>query len=60
MKTDEAVRRAGGRNALARLLGITGAAISQWGEEVPELRRWQLKAKKPHWFRKPKQMAEAA
>lgn len=60
MKTEEAVRRAGSRNALAKLLRITGAAVSQWGEDVPELRMWQLKAKKPHWFRKPKQVAEAA
>jgi hypothetical protein len=52
MKTSEATRRAGGRNALARLLGITGAAISQWGEDMPPLRRYQLKEAKPGWFRK--------
>ena len=47
MKTEEPFRRAGSRNALAKLLRITGAAVSQWGEDVPELRMWQLKAKSP-------------
>ena len=36
--------------ALAKILGITRQAISQWGNKVPEARVWQLKALKPDWF----------
>lgn len=54
MKKRDAIQRAKGRDNLARLLGITGSAISQWGEDVPLLREFQLRKKKPHWFRAPK------
>ncbi len=37
--------------ALASLLGISQAAISQWGDRVPENRVWQLKVLKPEWFK---------
>lgn len=60
MKTAEAIRRAGGRNALGRILGISGSAISQWGEDIPLLRRYELKERKPGWFRKVRRPLDAA
>lgn len=36
--------------ALAKLLGITRQAISQWGEMIPQERYWQLRVLKPEWF----------
>ena len=52
MSKEEAIKRAGGKSALARLLGISPAAISQWGADVPIMRIWQLKTIKPEWFDK--------
>ncbi len=51
MKTQEAIKRAGNAVSLAKLLGITQSAISQWGEVMPEARVWQLKAMRPKWFK---------
>ncbi|OOH86268.1 Cro/CI family transcriptional regulator [Comamonas kerstersii] len=55
MKKQDAIDRAGSSAALARILGIAPAAISQWGEQVPSARVWQLQVLKPEWFsqRKP-------
>lgn len=50
MKTQQAIAHAGSARALADLLEITPSAISQWGDEVPESRCWQLKVLKPAWF----------
>lgn len=50
MKTDQAISKAGNAAALAKLLGITPSAISQWGEDVPQNRVWQLRVLKPEWF----------
>jgi DNA-binding transcriptional regulator YdaS (Cro superfamily) len=52
MDTQQAIEKAGSAVALAKLLGITRQAISQWGDKVPQARLWQLKALKPSWFRK--------
>lgn len=54
MKTSQAITQAGSAAALAKMLGITQSAISQWGENVPQPRVWQLQVMKPSWFRKPK------
>lgn len=43
MKTSEAVRIFGGHAPLAEALGITRQAIYLWGEDVPELRAYQIK-----------------
>jgi transcriptional repressor of cell division inhibition gene dicB len=51
MDTQQAIEKAGSAMALAKLLGITRQAISQWGDTVPQARLWQLKALKPSWFR---------
>jgi len=50
MEKATAIKLAGSQTALASLLGITQAAISQWDERVPENRVWQLKVLKPEWF----------
>jgi DNA-binding transcriptional regulator YdaS (Cro superfamily) len=42
MKTTDAVRHFGTATKLARALGISKAAVSQWGASVPELRKLQL------------------
>lgn len=52
MKTTDAINLAGSASALAELLGITGGAVSQWGEFVPQARIWQLQLLKPEWFGK--------
>jgi DNA-binding transcriptional regulator YdaS (Cro superfamily) len=52
MDKAQAIEKAGSAMALAKLLGITRQAISQWGDQVPQARLWQLKALKPQWFRK--------
>jgi DNA-binding transcriptional regulator YdaS (Cro superfamily) len=50
MDKETAIRLAGSAKALAELLGITRAAISQW-TDVPAARVWQLKALRPAWFK---------
>lgn len=54
MKTQQAIELAGTAAALAKILGITQSAITQWGENVPKARIWQLRVLKPAWFRKAK------
>lgn len=54
MKTQQAIELAGNAASLAKLLGITPSAITQWGENVPEKRVWQMRLLKPSWFRKSK------
>lgn len=50
MKTVQAIKQAGSASALADLLGITPSAVSQWGEQVPNGRVWQLRVLRPEWF----------
>ncbi len=50
MKTQHAIDLAGSAKALADTLEITPSAVSQWGEEVPNSRVWQLKVLRPEWF----------
>jgi DNA-binding transcriptional regulator YdaS (Cro superfamily) len=45
-----AIKKAGSVLALAQMLGVTRAAIYQWGQDVPRARVWQLKALRPEWF----------
>jgi DNA-binding transcriptional regulator Cro len=40
---------AGSQVELAKLLGISQAAVSQW-KKVPQQRIWQLQLLKPSWF----------
>ncbi|OQA15663.1 MAG: hypothetical protein BWY63_02886 [Chloroflexi bacterium ADurb.Bin360] len=59
MKTKEAIDRAGSTNALAALLEVTPSAVSQWGENLPKAREWQLRLLKPKWFREEDARAKA-
>jgi hypothetical protein len=54
MKTKNALELAGGTSALASLLEITPGAVSQWGDDMPDQRIWQLKVLRPEWFKEPK------
>jgi predicted transcriptional regulator len=49
MTKQQLIKKAGSRKALAELLGISLAAISQW-TVVPKARLWQLKDLRPQWF----------
>jgi len=49
MTKQELIDKAGSRKALAELLGISLAAISQW-TVIPRARLWQLKNLRPEWF----------
>ena len=59
MKTQQAIDLAGTAKALADLLEVTPSAVSQWGEDVPEGRFWQLRVLKPEWFVQPAPATEA-
>jgi len=50
MKKIDAIKLAGSIKELALLLGISQPAISMWGEDVPKMRVFQLRALKPEWF----------
>ena len=51
MKTQNAIDKAGSATALAQILGITGSAITQWGDTIPPLRIYELKELRPKWFK---------
>ncbi|QJQ93941.1 MULTISPECIES: Cro/CI family transcriptional regulator [Halomonadaceae] len=43
MTTSEAIKHYGGKKIeLARALGLSPSAITQWGESVPILRQYEL------------------
>lgn len=42
MKKSDAISVVGSKAKLARLLKVTKGAVSQWGEDLPELRALQL------------------
>jgi DNA-binding transcriptional regulator YdaS (Cro superfamily) len=42
MKTQHAISFFGTAAELAKALGITPGAISQWGEDVPKLRAYEI------------------
>ena len=50
MEKQKAIKLAGSQNKLAAILGISQAAIAQWGQDVPMMRIYQLKSLKPDWF----------
>ena len=49
MSKDHFIKLAGSQGKLAKLLGISQAAVSQW-KKVPEARIWQLRVLRPEWF----------
>jgi DNA-binding transcriptional regulator YdaS (Cro superfamily) len=46
---EQAIKLAGSQAKLARLLGVTRAAVWQW-EKIPQARIWQLMLIRPEWF----------
>ena len=42
MTKKQAVDHFGSVSALARALGVTYEAVRQWGNDIPELRQYQL------------------
>jgi DNA-binding transcriptional regulator YdaS (Cro superfamily) len=42
MTKDEAVKYYGSQTKLAQALNINPASVSQWGDDVPELRAYQI------------------
>ncbi len=52
MKTSKAIKLAGDGGTLGRLFDppITRQAVHRWGENVPPLREFQLRAVRPEWF----------
>jgi DNA-binding transcriptional regulator YdaS (Cro superfamily) len=51
MSKDDAISKAGSQAALARLLGVTRGAVSQW-KNMPKGRLYQLMVIRPEWFAK--------
>jgi predicted transcriptional regulator len=49
MDKQKFIALAGSQSDLAKLLGISQAAISQW-KKVPQARIWQMRLLKPEWF----------
>ncbi len=58
MTKDQAIAKAGSPSKLAAILGVTKQAVSMWGQNLPPLRVYQLRERKPHWFRKPRKAAQ--
>lgn len=50
MKTKLAIKRAGSGAELARILGVTRQALTIWKPNLPPLRVYQLKERRPEWF----------
>ena len=42
MKTKDAILHFGSKSQLAKNLGVSKGAISQWPDDVPELRAYQI------------------
>lgn len=51
MKTAKAIKMAGSKANLARLLGVQRQSIQKWGEFVPPIRVYFLRHEKPDWFK---------
>jgi DNA-binding transcriptional regulator YdaS (Cro superfamily) len=49
MTKEQATKLAGSQSELARIFGISRAAVSQW-RQMPHGRVWQLRAIRPEWF----------
>ena len=50
MKTETAIQLAGSRAKLARLLGVTRAAVTQYKAVLPPKRINRLREVHPEWF----------
>lgn len=52
LRTADLIERAGGARQVAEFFSISTQAIYAWGETVPQLRVYQLRAAKPEWLKK--------
>jgi len=50
MDKQTVITLAGSQSELARILGITRAAVNHW-KTIPLLRLYQLKELRPEWFK---------
>jgi len=50
MDKQTAITLAGSQSELARIFGITRAAVFHW-KKIPRLRIYQLKELRPEWFK---------
>ena len=50
MDIHQAITLAGSQSELARIFGITRAAVNHW-KTIPPLRLYQLKELRPDWFK---------
>lgn len=50
MRTAEVITKLGSTAAVARLLGITSSAVSQWRESPPLLQQYRLRELRPDLF----------
>lgn len=50
MKKSEVLKKLGSAAATARALGISQPSVSDWGDDIPELRAYQLREKFPELF----------
>jgi DNA-binding transcriptional regulator YdaS (Cro superfamily) len=51
MEKQQAIKLAGSQSELARILGISRGAVSQW-KAIPQGRVFQLRVLRPEWFKK--------
>jgi len=49
MDKQTAITLAGSQSELAKILGITRAAVNHW-KTIPKLRIYQLRELRPEWF----------
>lgn len=59
MRTKDVIEKMGSNAEVARLLGITHSAVSQWGEHPPKLQQYRLHALRPDLFAPPETSANA-
>ena len=51
MDKQTAIKKAGGVQALAKILDVTHQAIYAWGDKLPKVRLQMLQLLRPEWFR---------
>lgn len=52
MTKTELLRAARSEYAIAVALGISRQAVNRWGDRIPPLRLYQLRDRRPEWFKR--------
>ena len=52
MDKQTAIKKAGGVQALAKLLDVSHQAVYAWRGPLPKMRLWQLQVLRPEWFKR--------